>query len=173
MYCATADSTNNASGWVVLSHCEIGPVRAGATGLLCTGPVWPCDTGRVQTPVNPSSIASPAANYHHAVLVTEPTRWLYTSGVVPTAPDGSTPASLADQAAVVWQNIGAMLDEVAMSAEDIVSVTTYVVVGEDLGSVMAARDAMLGDHCAASTLVTVPALAQPQWRMEVAVVAAR
>jgi enamine deaminase RidA (YjgF/YER057c/UK114 family) len=37
---------------------------------------------------------------------------------------------------------------------------------------MAARDAFLGDHRAASTLVTVPELAQPQWRMEVAVVAA-
>ena len=127
----------------------------------------------MQTPVNPSSIASPAANYHHAVLVTQPTRWLYTSGVVPTAPDGSTPASVAEQAAVVWRNIGAMLDDATMSTDDIVSVTTYVVVGEDLGPVMAARDAMLGEHRAASTLVTVPALAQPQWRMEVAVVAAR
>ena len=60
-----------------------------------------------------------------------------------------------------------------MSPDDGVSVTTYVVVGEELGPVMAARDAFLGGHRAASTLVTVPALAQPQWRMEVAVVAAR
>jgi len=38
--------------------------------------------------------------------------------------------------------------------------------------VMAARDAALDGHRAASTLVTVPALARPEWRMEVAVVAA-
>ena len=39
--------------------------------------------------------------------------------------------------------------------------------------VMAARDASLGNHRAASTLVTVPALARPEWLMEIAVVAAR
>jgi enamine deaminase RidA (YjgF/YER057c/UK114 family) len=38
--------------------------------------------------------------------------------------------------------------------------------------VMAERDRFLGGHLAASTLVTVPALARPEWRMEIAVVAA-
>jgi enamine deaminase RidA (YjgF/YER057c/UK114 family) len=73
----------------------------------------------------------------------------------------------------VWTNIAAMLREAGMEAPDIVSVTTYVVVGEDLAPVMAARDQALGDHRAASTLVTVPALARPEWRMEIAVIAAR
>ena len=59
-----------------------------------------------------------------------------------------------------------------MSVTDIVSVTTYVVVGEELAPVMAARDVALSWHLAASTLVTVPALARPEWRMEIAVVAA-
>ena len=112
------------------------------------------------------------ANYHHAVLVENPTRWLHTSGVVPIAPDGSTPNTLEVQAKVVWDNIAAMLAAADMLALNIVSVTTYVVSGEPLGPVMAARDAFLGDHRAVSTLVTVPQLAQPQWRMEVAVVAA-
>lgn len=123
--------------------------------------------------INPSTIAPPAANYVHAVLSESPTRWLHTSGVVPTAPDGATPDGLGEQAIVVWQNIAAMLRDADLIAADIVSVTTYVVVGEPLGPVMAARDAFLGDHRAASTLVTVPELAQPQWRMEVAIIAAR
>lgn len=123
--------------------------------------------------INPSTIAPPAANYAHAVLSESPTRWLHTSGVVPTAPDGATPDDVGDQAIVVWQNIGAMLVEADLSAADVVSVTTYVVAGEPLGPVMAARDAFLGGHRAASTLVTVPELAQPQWRMEVAIIAAR
>ncbi len=120
----------------------------------------------------PSSIAPPAAAYAHAVVSEAPTRWLHTSGVVPIAPDGTTPDSIADQAAVVWSNISAMLDEAGMAPSDIVSVTTYAVVGEDLAGVMAARDAFLDGHLAASTLVTVPALARPEWRMEIAVVAA-
>jgi enamine deaminase RidA (YjgF/YER057c/UK114 family) len=82
------------------------------------------------------------------------------------------PDELVDQARVVWTNILAMLAEVGMTAADVVSVTTYVVVGEPLAGVMAMRDEMLGGHRAASTLVTVPALARPEWRMEIAIVAA-
>jgi enamine deaminase RidA (YjgF/YER057c/UK114 family) len=123
--------------------------------------------------IRPADIAAPAANYAHAVLTESATRWLHTSGVVPIAPDGSTPDDLAAQATVVWSNIAAMLRDADMVPGDIVSVTTYVVVGEDLGAVMAARDAVLGEHRAASTLVTVPALARPEWRLEIAVVAAR
>ncbi len=123
--------------------------------------------------IRPADIAAPAANYAHAVSTDSATRWLHTSGVVPIASDGSTPDSLVDQAALVWTNIAAILRDSDMASSDIVSVTTYVVVGEDLPMVMAARDVALGGHRAASTLVTVPALARPEWRMEIAVVAAR
>lgn len=123
--------------------------------------------------IRPADIAATAANYAHAVVTEGAARWLHTSGVVPVAPDGSTPEDLADQAMLVWTNIAAMLREAEMANDDIVSVTTYVVVGEELGPVMAARDAALGAHRAASTLVTVPALARPEWRMEIAVIAAR
>jgi enamine deaminase RidA (YjgF/YER057c/UK114 family) len=122
--------------------------------------------------IRPADIAAPAANYAHAVLTESAARWLHTSGVVPVAPDGSTPDDIGDQATLVWANVTAMLRDAGMDPGDIVSVTTYVVVGEDLAAVMAARDAALGGHRAASTLVTVPALARPEWRMEVAVVAA-
>lgn len=121
--------------------------------------------------INPSSIAPPAANYAHAVLSESPGRMLHTSGVVPVRPDGTVPADIGDQARTVWLNISAMLAEAGMDATDIVSVTTYAVAGEDLRAIMAARDASLGFHRAASTLVTVPALAQPAWLVEVAVVA--
>jgi len=123
--------------------------------------------------IRPADIAAPAANYAHAVLTEGATRWLHTSGVVPIEADGSTPESLADQATLVWANIVAMLSDADMEPSDIVSVTTYVVVGEELAPVMAARDAALDGHRAASTLVTVPALARPEWRVEVAVIAAR
>ena len=106
-------------------------------------------------------------------MIESPARSLHTSGVVPTAPDGSVPAGLGEQATQVWSNIGAILDEAGMTATDIVSVTTYAVVGEPLAPVMAARDAFMAGHKAASTLVTVPALARPEWRVEIAVVAAR
>lgn len=123
-------------------------------------------------PINPPSIAPPAANYAHAMLTTGVNRWLHTSGVVPTRPDGSTPDEIGEQADMVWANIAAMLDDAGMEAADIVSIITYAVVGEPLGDVMGARDRFLGGHLAASTLVTAPALARPQWKVEIAVVAA-
>lgn len=123
--------------------------------------------------IAPSSIAPTAANYAHAILTESPRRLLHTSGVVPIAPDGSVPADLADQAAVVWTNLLAILDAAGMTRTDVVSVTTYVVHGHDLAPVMAARDRALGGHRVASTLVTVPALARPEWKMEIALIAAR
>ena len=123
--------------------------------------------------IRPAGIAPPAARYAHAVATTGAGQWLHTSGVVPTRPDGSVPEDIGEQARTVWDNIAAMLAEAGMAPSDIVSVTTYVVPGQDLASVMAARDRFLDGHLAASTLVIVPELAQPAWKMEIAVIAAR
>ena len=123
--------------------------------------------------IAPSSIAPTAANYAHAIVTESPRRLLHTSGIVPIAPDGSVPAALAEQATVVWANLLAILAEAGMTPADVVSVTTYVVHGHDLAPVMAARDRALGGHRVASTLVTVPALARPEWQMEIALIAAQ
>ena len=117
-------------------------------------------------------MAPPPAAYAHGTLVAGATRWVHTSGVVPVDADGLVPIDLGEQAALVWRNVLDVLDAAGMTPSDIVSVTTYVVVGEDLAIVMAARDRALGGHLAASTLVTVPALVRPEWRMEIAVIAA-
>ncbi len=90
---------------------------------------------------------------------------------MPTRPDGTVPHDIGEQADTVWTNIAALLADAGMRPADIVSVTTYVVAGDDLGPVMAARDRFLGGRRVASTLVTVPALARPEWRVEIAVVA--
>ncbi len=131
-----------------------------------------CHNRQVNRIVVPPSLAPTAARYAHAVSSVGPQRLLHTSGIVPVAPDGSVPKELADQADVVWGNLLAILGEARMDVGDIVSVTTYVVHGEELSVVMAARDRALDGHLAASTLVTVPALARPEWRMEIALVAA-
>jgi enamine deaminase RidA (YjgF/YER057c/UK114 family) len=130
------------------------------------------DTGVMNREVTPESIAAPAANYAHAVLTESASRWLHTSGVVPIARDGTVAVSIDEQARQVWANIGAMLTEAGMSAHDIVSVTTYAVVDESLAGVMAARDEFMGGHRAASTLITVPALVRPEWKLEIAIIAA-
>jgi len=126
----------------------------------------------VNREIKPGGIAPPAANYAHAILTQGVSRWLHTSGVVPTRPDGTVPDEIGEQVEVVWGNIEAMLVQAGMEPRDIVNVTTYVVSGEDLGPVMSVRDDFLDGRRVASTLVTVPALAQPAWKIEIAVVAA-
>ena len=127
--------------------------------------------------LKPVELAAPAAAYAHGVHVPAGHELIVTSGVVPTRRDGSVPTNIAEQASVVWQNILAILGEGKMNAHDIISVTTYVVNSPELANrlkiVMDARDFAMAGRRAASTLVTVPALARPEWLMEISVLAAR
>ena len=123
------------------------------------------------TPIRPDGIAPPVATFAHAVLSEASGQILHTAGVVPILPDGTVPESLTDQASTVWANVLAILFEASMGPANVVSVTTYVVTGQDLGVVMAERDRALEGRLAASTLVVVSELAQPTWKVEVAVIA--
>ncbi len=127
--------------------------------------------------IQPEHMAPPAANYAHAIRVDAPASMVFTSGVVPTMPDGTVPPSIEGQARVVWANLFEILRSGGMSISDVVSITTYVVASEtlkdDLAAVMAVRDEVMAGHRAASTLVTVPALARAEWRMEISLVAAQ
>lgn len=106
-------------------------------------------------------------------MVSEGTgRWLHTSGIGPVRSDGSVPDDLAEQAEAVWSSLLALLADAGLATTDVVSVTTYAVVGNDLGVIMAARDRALGGHRCSSILVPVPALATDTWRLEIALVAA-
>lgn len=123
--------------------------------------------------INPTSIAPTAANFAHGVLSTDASRILHMSGAVGTRPDGTISDDITEQAAEIWRSIASICGEAGLGLDDIVSITTYAVVGEPLGGVMAARDAALGGRRVASVLITVPALARPEWRMEIAAVAIR
>ncbi len=127
--------------------------------------------------IQPEHMAPPAAKYAHAVKVDNADSFLFTSGVVPMMSDGTVPPSIEGQARVVWANLLEILKSSQMGVANIASITTYVVAGEQLSdrlsAVMGVRDEVLGDHRAASTLVTVPALARPEWLMEISLVAAK
>ena len=127
--------------------------------------------------VRPDHMAPPAAKYAHAVKVETADSFLFTSGVVPTMSDGTVPPSIEGQARVVWASLLELLKASEMGVSDIASITTYVVAGdqlrERLDAVMGVRDEVMGDHRAASTLVTVPALARAEWLMEISLIAAK
>lgn len=127
--------------------------------------------------IQPAHMAPPAAKYAHGIKVSNPQDMVFTSGVVPTMPDGTVPPTIEGQARVVWANLIEILRAGGMAVTDIVSITTYVVASDSLSdslvTVMAVRDEVMGEHRAASTLVTVPALARVEWLMEISLVAAK
>ena len=133
--------------------------------------------------LTPESVGPPSANYALAMVSEHPGTLLHTSGIGPVRADGSVPDDLGEQARVVWASLLALLSEAGLSVADVVSISTYVVVdpspggspvgpGDRLARVMAARDEALAGHRCASTLVPVPALASPDWQLEIALVAA-
>ena len=152
-------------------------VSAGASGVMVMASQYDRMRAMGIREIRPEHMAAPAARYAHAVSVEGAERFIFTSGVVPTMPDGTVPPSIEGQARVVWANLLELLRAGDMAVADIASITTYVVaserLSEDLATVMAVRDEVMGEHRAASTLVTVPALARAEWLMEISLVAAK
>jgi enamine deaminase RidA (YjgF/YER057c/UK114 family) len=123
--------------------------------------------------VTPPEIAPPAANYSHATLVPSGARWLYLSGQVGIAPDGTIPDDVAKQTEICFRNILALLAEVDMAPADLVRLNTYLVDAADRDRYMAVRDRHVGTPPPGSTLLVVAALANPRYRIEIEAVAAK
>ena len=64
--------------------------------------------------------------YPQAVEVTGPARWLYLSGQIPVAPDGSLAADFTGQCEQVWDNIETQLTAAGMTLDNLVKVTTFL-----------------------------------------------
>jgi 2-iminobutanoate/2-iminopropanoate deaminase len=122
---------------------------------------------------NPDAVAKPLGLYSHAAVVPAGTELLCISGQVGVRADGTTPASIGDQADVVFANLVAILAAHGLKPSDIVKLTTFMVAGHDGEAVRTARRKYLGEHRPTSTAVYVTALVAPEWLVEVEAVAAR
>ena len=123
--------------------------------------------------ITPETISPPLANYSHAVEVPPNARWLYLAGQVGMAPDGTVPASCADQAEACFANILAILAEAGMGPGDLVRLNTYLIDLADRAAYGAARDRHVAAPPPASTLVIVRALARPEFKIEIEAIAAK
>jgi enamine deaminase RidA (YjgF/YER057c/UK114 family) len=121
---------------------------------------------------NPSGVHAPLGLYSHTASVPEGTELIFIAGQVGVRPDGSTPATIAEQADQVFANIVTLLKAHGLEATSIVKLTTFMVTGHDGDAVRAARLKYLGDHRPASTAVFVSQLVDPAWLVEVEAVAA-
>ena len=124
--------------------------------------------------LTPPTIAAPLARYAHGVLLPAGARIIRTSGQLGLAADGTVPEGVAEQAAICFDNIRAILAEGGMGVEDICHISAWLTDRNDLPAYMAARDAFLGGSgiLPASTLLLVAGFSQPAFKVEIEVMAA-
>lgn len=122
---------------------------------------------------NPPSVAGPFATYAHGIEVDEPVRFLFGAGQTGVAADGSVGEGIVEQAELVWANIREVLAAADMEISDIVQLNMLLVDRADAAGAMEVRDAALGDHRPASTLMYIAGLARPEWLIEIDYIAAR
>lgn len=123
---------------------------------------------------NPATVVEAyGGGYSQALEVPPGARLLFTAGQVGVRPDGTTVEGFAAQADQVWANIIALLDEGGMGVEDIVKITGYIVGEKNFPAYATARKKALGGLRPASTAIIVPALATPEWLVEIEAVAAQ
>lgn len=122
---------------------------------------------------NPAGVHPPLGLYSHTVVVPEGTELIYLSGQLGIDTEGNAPATIGEQADLVFANIVALLRAHGLASTDIVKLTTFMVAGHDGQEVRVARRKYLGAHRPASTAVYVSRLVDPAWFVEVEAVAAR
>ena len=109
--------------------------------------------------------------YPQAVEVTGPTRWLYLSGQIPVAPDGSLAADFTGQCEQVWSNIETQLAAAGMTLDNLVKVTTFLADRDDALENRTVRIRRLAG-CQPALTVIVTGLFDAAWRVEIEAVAA-
>jgi 2-iminobutanoate/2-iminopropanoate deaminase len=122
---------------------------------------------------NPPAVAGPFAAYSHGIEVPPNARWLSISGQVAVEKDGSVPAGIEAQTAVVFRNLDAVLASAGMGKEDIVKMTMFITRPENVQPFRTLRDQWLGDARPSTTLVVVAGLVSPDWLVEVEIYAAQ
>lgn len=109
--------------------------------------------------------------YAQACEVSGATRWLYLSGQIPVAPDGSLAPDFTGQCEQVWDNVETQLKAAGMTLDNLVKVTTFL---SDRAYALENREVRirrLGGRQTALTVI-VTGIFDEAWLVEIEAVAA-
>lgn len=123
---------------------------------------------------NPATLAPPDGHFSQCTLVQTGTRLLFISGQVPRDAEGRTVGvgSMSRQAEQVFSNLQAALRAHGADFENAVKVTLFVTRMDLAHEVVSVRQRYYGNSKPASTFVGVTALNEPDWWLEVELIAA-
>jgi len=122
---------------------------------------------------NPSNIAPPFSCYSHGASVPSATNLLFVSGQVGVTPDGVVPDDMAKQIELAWDNLIAVLADAGMTTADLVKVDGFITRPDMVPLYRKEREKRFAGHAAATTMVVVAALAEPNLLVEIQAIAAR
>ena len=122
---------------------------------------------------NPQSVHKPVGLYSHTGVVRGGSEIVYIAGQVGMKPDGSLPATLAEQADEAFANVVRVLAANNMTIANLVKINLYLTMGQPADQVRAARLRHFGEHKPASTFIYVPQLVEAKYLIEIEGVAAR
>jgi len=109
--------------------------------------------------------------YPQAMEVIAPTRWLYLSGQIPVAADGSLAADFTGQCEQVWTHVETQLGAAGMTLDNLVKVTTFL---SDRSYALDNREVRIrrlaGRQPALTVIIT--GIFDPAWLVEIEAVAA-
>lgn len=123
-------------------------------------------------PIHTENAPPPFSAYTQATEAPAGARWVHVSGQVGIGTDGALPDDPVMQHEMAWRNVFAVLEAAGMGPGDIVEVLAIVTDHEQVPIYRDTRDRMLARHECASTMF-VCGLASPEWKVEIAVRAAR
>ncbi|WP_439817512.1 RidA family protein [Zavarzinia sp. CC-PAN008] len=126
-----------------------------------------------KTVLAPADVPPAIGAYVHGILVPPGASVVHTAGQVGIRLDGTVPETVGEQAEQAFRNVLGVVKAAGMGVEDIVKATLFVVAGQDLDAVRAARARVFGDAKPASTLLIISGLATPNLLFEVEAIAAK
>jgi enamine deaminase RidA (YjgF/YER057c/UK114 family) len=122
---------------------------------------------------NPNTVAPPDGHFSQCVVVPAQTTLLFISGQVSRDQAGQTvgQGNMTQQAEQVFSNLQLILAAHGATFEHVFKVTLFITRMDLANEVVAVRKRFYGDSRPASTFVGVTALNDPDWWLEVEVVA--
>ncbi len=122
---------------------------------------------RINTPQAPA----PFSRYSQAMRVSAGKDLVFVSGQAGVDLDGKLAETERGQHEQCWRNVLAILADQGLAAKDIIEMTVYITTQEGVPLYREVRDEMLQGHEAASTLLIISGLANPEWLVEISVIA--
>ncbi len=140
--------------------------------LLFSGSVYANDNPDFRY-IEPEGVALPQGSFGLGIVIEPNYRLAFLTGRTGSNADGSYSADFETQARNALASVAQLLDEIDMEWPDVVKINVYLTDVADIPVWGRVRNEIIGDSRPAGTGVIVKALASPDARVEVTVIAAQ